>query len=55
VLLDIGPDITPRAAIGEKGYSGKTNCAAACARGIVPIIPYESNEENQPKIFAKTL
>ncbi|GAA4187091.1 transposase [Shinella granuli] len=28
-LLDIGPDITPRAALGDKGYSSKANRAAA--------------------------
>ena len=32
-LLDIGPDITPRAALGDKGYSSKANRAAARARG----------------------
>ena len=55
VLLDIGPDIKPRAAIGDKGYSSKANRDAARARGIVLIIPYKSNEKNQPKVFAKTL
>jgi transposase len=55
VLLDIGPDIKPRAAIGDKGYSSKANRDAARTRGIVPIIPYKSNEKNQPKSFAKTL
>lgn len=55
VLLDIGPDIKPRAIIGDKGYSSKANRDTARARGIVPVIPHKSNEKNQPKIFAKTL
>ena len=54
-LLDIGPDITPRAAIADKGYSSKANRAAARARGIAPVIPYKANEKNQPAFFAKTL
>jgi transposase len=52
VLLDIGPDIKPCAAIGDKGYSSKANRDAGRARGIVPIIPCKSNEKNQPKVFA---
>ena len=54
-LLDIGPDITPRAAIADKGYSSKANRAAARARGIAPVIPHKANETNQPAFFAKTL
>lgn len=54
-LLDIGPDITPRAAIADKGYSSKANRAAARARGIAPVIPHKANEKNQPTFFAKTL
>ena len=54
-LLDIGPDITPRAAIADKGYSSKANRAAARARGIAPVIPHKANEKNQPAFFARTL
>ncbi|WP_177198587.1 IS5 family transposase [Novosphingobium sp. CF614] len=54
-LLDIGPDITPRAAIADKGYSSKANRAAARARGIAPVIPHKANEKNQPLFFARTL
>ena len=25
ILLDLGPDITPRAAVGDKGYDAKAN------------------------------
>jgi transposase len=54
-LLDIGPDITPRAAIADKGYSSKANRAAARARGIAPVIPHKTNEKDKPGFFAKTL
>ena len=54
-LLDIGPDIDPRAAIADKGYSSKANRAAARARGIAPVIPHKANEKDQPAFFAKTL
>jgi len=54
-LLDIGPDITPRAALGDKGYSSKANRAAARARGIAPVIPHKANEKNPQAFFAKTL
>lgn len=54
-LLNIGPDITLRAAIADKGYSSKANRAAARARGIAPVIPHKANEKDQPAFFAKTL
>jgi len=54
-LLDIGPDITPRAALADKGYSSKSNRTAARVRGIAPVIPHKSNEKNKPSFFAKTL
>jgi transposase len=55
ILLDIGPDIVPRAAIGDKGYASKANRAAARARGIAPVIPYKANEKDKPAFFAKVL
>lgn len=54
-LLDIGPDIAPRAAIADKGYSSKANRAAARARGIAPVIPHKANEKNKPAFFARAL
>jgi transposase len=54
-LLDIGPDVTPRAAIGDKGYASRANRAAARARGIAPVIPYKANEKDKPTFFAKLL
>jgi transposase len=54
-LLDIGPDIQPRAVICDKGYASKANRAAARARGIAPVIPHKANEKNKPAFFARTL
>jgi len=34
-LLDIDPDISPRAAVTDRGYSSKANRAAARARGML--------------------
>jgi transposase len=50
-LLDIGPDIQPRAVICDKGYASKANRAAARARGIA----HKANEKNKPAFFARTL
>ena len=55
VLLDLGPDLTPRAAVGDKGYASRANRAAARERGIAPVIPYKANETNRPAFFAKAL
>jgi len=52
---DLRINITPRAAIGDKGYSSKANRAAARARGIAPVIPHKSNEKEKPAFFAKVL
>ena len=43
ILLDAGPDIQPRAAIGHKGYDAKSNRQMARDRGVCPVIPYRSN------------
>ena len=55
VLLDLGPDITPRAAVADKGYAGTGNRTAARERGIDPVIPYKVNEKNRPAYFPKML
>ena len=54
-LLDLGPDVRPRAAITDKGYDSKRNRAAARVRGIAPIIPYKANANNRPGFFPKAL
>ena len=55
VLLDLGPDITPRAAVGDKGYDSKGNRSAARRRGICPVIPFKASAKNQPAFFPKVL
>ena len=55
VLLDIGPDIPPRAALADKGYDAKANRAAARQRGICPAIPYRSSTKDRPQFFPKIL
>ena len=55
VLLDLGPDVDPRAVVADKGYNAKTNREAARKRGICPVIPSRSNTIDKPKFFAKVL
>jgi transposase len=55
VLLDLGPDVDPRAVVADKGYDAKTIREAARNRGICPVIPYRSNTIDKPKFFAKVL
>jgi transposase len=55
VLLDLGPDVDPRAVVADKGYDAKTNREAARKRGICPVIPYRSNTIDKPRFFAKGL
>src|SRR6201986_2441418 len=43
-LLDIGPDIQPRAVIRDKGYASKANRQTARARNVAPVIPNKANE-----------
>jgi transposase len=54
-LLDLGPDITPRAAVGDKGYDAKANRQAARSRGICPAIPHRTTTKEKPKFFPKAL
>lgn len=55
MLLDIGPDVTPRAALGDKGYDARPNRQAARSRGICPAIPYKSNAKDRPAFFPRML
>jgi transposase len=55
VLIDIGPDIRPRAVICDKGYASKANREAARKRGGAPVIPRKANERDKPTFFARTL
>ncbi len=53
--LDIGPDITPRIAMTDKGYDSQANRAAALARGITPVIPRRANSKERGRFFPKRL
>ena len=55
ILLGLGPEVEPRAAIGDKGYASKANRRAARDRGIIPVIPHKANEKDKPAFFARTL
>jgi transposase len=55
VLLDLGPDVNPRAAVADKGHDAKTNRKMARERGICSVIPYHSSTVDKPKFFAKFL
>ena len=55
VLLDLGPDITPRAAVGDKGYDSSGNRSAARERSICPVIPFKSSAKTRPRFFPKAL
>jgi transposase len=53
--LDLGPDITPRIAITDKGYDSRANRAAARARRITPVIPRKANATERGRFFPKAL
>ena len=54
-LLDIGPDLNPRAALGDKGSDSKSNRDAARQRGICPAIRIDPTPRMCPPFFPKTL
>jgi len=55
ILLDIGPDITPRAVLGDKGYDARANRAAARRRGICTAIPYRDTAAAKSNFFPTLL
>ena len=54
-LLDLGPDVMPRAAVVDKGHDAKAKREAARARGICSVIPYRNTAKDLPKFFATAL
>ncbi|WP_277022767.1 transposase, partial [Paracoccus hibiscisoli] len=54
ILLGLGPDVDPRAAVVDKGYASRANRQAARERGIIPVIPHKANEK-KPRFFATSL
>ena len=55
MLLDIGPDVVPRAAVGDKGCDSRPNRQAARSRGICPAIACKSNARDRPAFFPRIL
>ncbi|TNB47074.1 transposase [Martelella lutilitoris] len=55
ILLDLGPDVTPRAVVADKGYASKANRNAARSRGAIPVIPHKANEKDKPARFANAI
>ena len=55
ILLDIGPNITPRAAMTDKGSDARKNRETARGCGICPVIPYRSTARDKPKFFPRKL
>jgi transposase len=53
--LDLGPDITPRVAVTDKGYDSRTNREAARARGITPVIPRRQTSRKRGRFFPRSL
>ncbi len=53
-LLNLGPDVTPRGVITDKGYDARANRAAR-SRGICPVIPHRGNTKDRPRFFPKRL
>ncbi len=54
-LMDIGPDVRPRAIVADKGYDSAGNRQLARKRGALTVIPYRKNIKNRPKRFASAL
>jgi hypothetical protein len=50
IILDLGPDIAPRAAITDKGYDAKAIRDGACRRGICPVIPFKPSINQRSSI-----
>ena len=54
-LLDLGPDVQPRALVADKGYDSAANRAAARKRHALPVIPHRRNTKSIPTRFAQAL
>ncbi|QKV18268.1 transposase [Oricola thermophila] len=55
VLLALGPDVEPRAVVGDKGYASRANRQAARRCGAIAVIPHKPNEKRKPARFANTI
>lgn len=53
--MDIGPGVSPRAVVADKGYDSRANRDAARRRGAIPVIPHRANTKDGSKTFGKAL
>jgi len=53
--LSLGPDVTPRAVIAEKGYDSQANRDLARAEGALAVIPKRKGSKTPHKRFANRL
>lgn len=54
-LLDLGPEVAPRAVVDDKGFDSEASRADPRSRGICPVIPFKASGKNLPAFFPKTL
>ncbi len=54
-LMDIGPDVRPRAIVADKGYDSAGNRRLARKGGSLTVFPYRRNNKSRPKRFARAL
>ena len=54
-LMDLGPDVRPRAIVADKAYDSAKNRQRARKKGSLTVIPYRKNTKNRPKWFARAL
>jgi transposase len=54
-LLELRPDVPPRAVIADQGYDAKANRAAASKRGSLPVIPRRTKARDDARFFPKKL
>jgi hypothetical protein len=52
-IADIGLDVTLRAVVCDKGYHAKANRNMTRWRGVVPVIHYRCNVQDQAAYFPK--
>ena len=48
-LMNLGPDVRPRAVVADKGYDSTANRRIARDCGAVPVIPFRANTRTIPK------
>jgi transposase len=54
-LMNLGPDIQPRAVVADKDYDSAANRQIARDCGAVPVIPFRKNTKAVPRVSGKAL